>query len=224
MLADSAARFLDTAKTLADDDLRGASALPDWTRAHVLTHVAQAADSRTGLLLAARAGLLGRQYPSEQARAEAIDAGARRSAQAIRADLHRAVQECLAAISDHPGQLWDAPGIWLVGGRGPVRGVVRGLWRELEYHHVDLAAGYQPANWPDDFVVTELSQVTDFMNHRPDAPPMTLSRPAMLHIGTSPSVTVTGSSAAMLAWLTGRGDGRGLHVDGATLPTIPPLG
>lgn len=223
-LADSAARFLDTAKALADDDVQGPSALPDWTRAHVLTHVAQAADSRTGLLLAARAGSVGRQYPSEQARAEAIDAGACRPAQTIRADLHRAVQECLAAISDHPGRLWDAPAIWLVGGRGPVRGVVRGLLRELEYHHVDLAAGYQPADWPDDFVATELSQVTEFMNRRTDAPPMTLTSPTMLHIGTSPSVTVTGIPAAMLAWLSGRGDGCGLHLDGTTLPTIPPLG
>jgi hypothetical protein len=67
MLADSAARFLATAQALTDDDLYQASALPGWTRAHVLTHLAQAADSRTGLLRAARAGRVGRQYPSEQA-------------------------------------------------------------------------------------------------------------------------------------------------------------
>jgi maleylpyruvate isomerase len=223
-LADSAARFLDTAKALADNDVRGASALPGWTRAHVLTHVAQATDSRTGLLLAARAGRVGRQYPSEQARAEAIDAGASRSAQAIRADVHRAIQECLAAISDHPAELWDAPAIWLVGGRRPVRGVVPGLRPELEYHHVDLAADYQPAHWPDDFVAAQLSQVTELLNRRTDAPPMTLTGPTMLRIGTSPSVTVAGPSAAILAWLSGRSDGCDLQLDGTTLPTIPPLG
>ena len=76
MLAASAARFLATAQALTDDDLYHASALPGWMRAHVLTHLAQAADSRTGLLRAARAGRVGRQYPSEQARADAIDAGA----------------------------------------------------------------------------------------------------------------------------------------------------
>jgi Mycothiol maleylpyruvate isomerase N-terminal domain len=42
LLADSAARFPGTMQALADDDLRAASALPDWTRAHVLTHVGQA--------------------------------------------------------------------------------------------------------------------------------------------------------------------------------------
>ena len=59
MLAGSAARFLGTAQALTDDDLCQASGLPGWTRAHVLTHLAQAADSRTGLLRAARAGRVG---------------------------------------------------------------------------------------------------------------------------------------------------------------------
>ena len=45
MLARSAARFLATAQALTDGDLYQASALPGWTRAHVLTHLAQAADS-----------------------------------------------------------------------------------------------------------------------------------------------------------------------------------
>jgi maleylpyruvate isomerase len=45
MLAGSAARFLATAQALTDDDLYQASALPGSTRARVLTHVAQAADS-----------------------------------------------------------------------------------------------------------------------------------------------------------------------------------
>ena len=224
MIADSAARLVRTAQALTDDDLHEASALPGWTRAHVLTHVAQGADSRTRLLRAAQAGRIGQQYPSEQARAEAIDAGARRPAGVIRADLERAIQECLTAIREHPSQLWDAPAILLVGGSRPVRGVLPGLRRELEYHHVDLAAGYQPADWPADFVATELSQVTARMDRRADAPPMTLAGHGMLHIGTSPPVDVTGPPAAMLAWLSGRSDGSGLDTASAALPTIPPLG
>jgi maleylpyruvate isomerase len=171
MVAGSAARFGGTAHALTDDHLRGTSGLPSWTRAHVLTHVARAADSRTGLLKAARAGRVGQQYPSEQARAEAIAAGARRPAAVIRADLDRAIQECLTAIRGHPAQLWDAPAIWLGPGRRPVRGVVPSLRRELEYHHVDLAAGYQPADWPGDFVAMELSRVTALMDRRADTHP-----------------------------------------------------
>src|ERR1700722_5012379 len=212
MLAGSAARFLATAQALTDGDLHQASALPGWTRAHVLTHLAQAADSRTGLLRAARAGRVGQQYPSEQARAGAIDAGAGRPPAAIRAALNRAVQDCLTAIREHPRHLWDAPGIWLgPPGRRPVRGVVAGLRRELEYPTVDLAAGYQPANWPDDFAAAELPVVTAWMSRRGDAPPMTLAGPTALHIDTSPPVDITGPPAALLTRLACRRDGSGFH-------------
>jgi maleylpyruvate isomerase len=222
-LAESAGRFLRTAQALTDDDVREASALPGWTRAHVLTHVARATDSRTGLLRAARAGRVGEQYPSEHARADAIEAGASRAAAVIRADAHRAVQECLSAIREHPRELWDAPAMWLRRGSRPVRDVVPSLRSELEYHHADLAAGYEPADWPDDFVATELSRVSAIMNMRADAPSMTLVGPAALRIGATPPVEVTGPPAAMLAWLSGRGGGSGLNPGGAALPVIPPL-
>ena len=161
-IADSAARLVATAQALTDDDLHDASALPGWTRAHVLIHIAQSADSRTGLLRAAQAGRIGQQYPSEQARADAIDAGARRPAGIIRADLDRAIQECLTAIREHPSQLWDAPGISLGAGRRPVRDVLPSMRRELEYHHVDLAAGYQPADWRAEHApqTTDLARIT----------------------------------------------------------------
>ena len=222
-LADSASRFLGTAQALTDDDLLEASALPGWTRAHVLTHVAQAADSRTGLLRAARACRVGQQYPAEQARADAIEAGARRAAAVIQADVRHAVQECLGAIREHPRQLWDAPAMWLRPGCRPVRGVVPSLRLELEYHHVDLAAGYQPTDWRDDFVATELSRVSAMMDSRADAPSMTLVGPATLRVGTTPPIDVTGPSAAMLAWLSGRSRGSGLNPGGAALPVVPPL-
>jgi maleylpyruvate isomerase len=185
-LAHSADRFLSTTRALADDDVRCACALPGWTRAHLLSHVAQAADSRTRLLLAAQAGLTGEQYPSEQARDEAIEAGARRPAEIIRADAARAVAECLTAMRLHPAGLWDAPALWLRGGRRPVRGVVASLRSELEYHHVDLAAGYAPDDWPAEFVATELRRVTALMDHRADAPSMTLIGAAAVRIGTLP--------------------------------------
>jgi maleylpyruvate isomerase len=222
-LASSAGRFLGAVRALADDDVPGACALPGWTRAHLLTHVAQAADSRTGMLRAARAGLVGEQYPSEQARASAIEAGARRTAAVIRADAGRAVEECLAAMRQHPAGLWDAPAIWLRGGRRPVRGAVASLRSELEYHHVDLAAGYAPGDWPAEFVATELRRVTALMDHRADAPPVTLTAAAAVRVGTVPPVNVTGPPAAILAWLSGRGDGTGLDTGTAGLPSLPPL-
>jgi maleylpyruvate isomerase len=139
----------------------------------------------------------------------------------------RAVQECLTAMRQHPAGLWDAPAIWLRGGRGPVRGVVASLRSELEYHHVDLAAGYAPDDWPAEFVATDLRRVIALMDHRADAPPVTLIAAAVavaaVRVGTGPPVDVTGPPAAILAWLSGRGDGSGLDAGGAGLPSLPPL-
>jgi maleylpyruvate isomerase len=61
------------------------------------------------------------------------------------------------------------------------------------------------------------------MNRRGDAPPMTLTGPTALHIDTSPPVDITGPPAALLAWLSGRSNGGGLHPGAAALPALPPL-
>jgi maleylpyruvate isomerase len=87
-----------------------------------------------------------------------------------------------------------------------VRGVVTGLRRELEYQRVHLVAGYQPGGGPADLAATELARVTALMGRRAGAPPMTLTSPARLRIPTAPEVDVTGPPAALLAWLSGRGD------------------
>jgi hypothetical protein len=82
----------------------------------------------------------------------------------------------------------------------------------------------QPASWPDDFAATELPLVTARMNSLAGAPPMTLTGPSALHIGTSPPADITGPPAALLAWLSGRSNGSGLHPDTAALPALPPMG
>lgn len=49
-------RLLSTAAMLSDEDVKAPSLLPGWTRAHVLTHLARSANSRTRLLTSARTG------------------------------------------------------------------------------------------------------------------------------------------------------------------------
>ncbi len=65
--------------------------------------------------------------------------------------------------------------------------------------------------------------MTALMDRRADALPMTLTSRGALHLGTSPPVDVSGRSAALLAWLSGRSDGSGLHSGAAALPVLPPL-
>ena len=79
--------FLASVDALRDSQVREPTLLPDWTRAHLITHVARAAESLCRLLDWARTGVEQQQYASAEARTQEIEAGARRSVQALAADL-----------------------------------------------------------------------------------------------------------------------------------------
>ena len=80
-------RLLDDARTLSEADLRAASLLPGWTRAHVLAHVARDADAMRNLLIGARSGQARPAYASAQARDAGIEQGAAMGAGDLMADL-----------------------------------------------------------------------------------------------------------------------------------------
>lgn len=222
-LSIATARILHTAADISDRQAREASLLPGWTRGHVLTHIARNADSLRNLLVWAHTGIVTPQYPSVEARNEAIEAGAGRPAAELAAD----VAESAAAFAAQAASLSDAD--WHVevhGLRGRGHPAWYTLWRrlsEVEIHHVDLAAGYAPADWPTDFARQCLARVADEFA-KPDCPAAVL-RPtdgsSELRIGPpGPGVTVTGGTRQLLAWLLGRSAGSDLVTSGP-LPDVP---
>ncbi|MEU9029431.1 maleylpyruvate isomerase family mycothiol-dependent enzyme [Streptomyces sp. NPDC048383] len=225
LLTTSAEQFLSTARSLTARQTRAASPLPGWTRAHVLVHLARGADSRVRLLTAARTGDDHPQYPDEESRARDIATGALREPDVIRSDLTKSLHGLLKAIAAHPAAAWDVPVRWLGGGRRPVRGVLWSLLRELEVHHVDLAAGYTPADWPHAFVIRELNETVLRLQRDPSMPS------ARIHVVDEGSTHSTGDGAGphvagcahdVLAWLTGRTDGSNLTTGRTdTVPTVP---
>ncbi|GGV73255.1 maleylpyruvate isomerase [Streptomyces longisporoflavus] len=217
-------RLLVTADALSDEDVRAPSLLPGWTRAHVLTHLARSADSRTRLLTSARTGADLPQYTDGEQREREIEEGAGRSASTLREDMDTALRRFLAAADDHPADAWDVPVRWLDAGLRPVRGAVGSMLREVEVHHTDLATGHRPAHWPVFFTARELETTVAKLRTDPDAPPMTLCAdedqvPRV--IGNGPGPRVNGPAAELLGWLTGRTDGHTLSVaPQGPLPTL----
>ena len=224
----ASARVLATAAGISDEQAREPSALPGWSRGHVLTHLARNADGLRNLLIWARTGVVTPQYPSTEVRNEEIEAGADRPARELVVDF----ADAATAFSAEAAQLRNAD--WTAEVRA-IRGAAHPawytLWRrlfELEIHHVDLDAGYRPVDWPAEFAQQCLREASaNFWG--PDSPAALLraTDDGREHrIGppaTEPTITITGPSHAVVAWLLGRSDGSSLTATPAgPLPPVPP--
>jgi maleylpyruvate isomerase len=228
-LAAATDRVLATAVTLSDAQVREPSPLPGWTRGHVLTHMARNADGLGNLLRWARTGNQTPMYASPGARSADIDAGAGRPAADQAADVREASAAFAAEAARMTADDWTAQVRALYGDPFPAINVLDRRMTEVEIHHVDLAAGYTPDDWPADFVAGILPAVAGSFADREDAPRCLVwaeGTPQAYRIGPEgdgpPRVVIHGRAADLLAWLTGRADGSRLTVaSGGTLPEMP---
>ncbi len=222
-------RLLGTVAALTDDQVREPSPLPGWTRGHVLSHIARNADGLGNLLRWAHTGTQIPMYPSAQARDADIEAGAGRSAAELAADVRNSAAEFADRAASLPAAAWTVPVRVLRGGMFPAIGILERRLSEVEIHHVDLGAGYQPADWPGEFVGDALPRVAGSFSGRQDAPACQILPDGGgdgFWIGPAgprgAPVVVTGPARDLLAWLLGRGAGTGLRVlSGSALPVLP---
>jgi maleylpyruvate isomerase len=218
--------LLTTVRDLSDEDMRIPSLLPGWTRGHVLTHLARNADGGTRLLTWARTGTPAAEYPSLEARAGQIEAGASRSAAELVADARASAEEFAAEYSRMPADAWQHIVQWTAGQRHPAARIGDARLCEVLVHHVDLQVGVTPGHWPADFVSHELQGITATLNARENSPAMrihTTDTDAWYEISASESsVVIRGRQASLLSWLMGRSTGDDLTTDSdMVLPTPP---
>lgn len=206
------------------------SRLPGWTRGHVLTHLARNADALVNLLTWARTGEESPAYPSQEAREKDIEDGAGRPLAEQLDDLRLAADRFAMAVEDMPPQAWAAQVRTRLEGVLPAAEVPALRLTEVYLHHVDLGIGYTCADLPAGFVTRELGSVIDHLSGREGIAAVRLrdtETGATWDIGatTEPEITVTGPPGALLAWVTGRSDGKDLSAEpAAPLPVLPPLG
>lgn len=219
-------RFIATAAEFDATDLTAPTLCKGWTRAHLLAHVARHADAMVNLLTWARTGTPTFQYASAEARVAGIEAGVGAAPEELVDDLRTSAARLSAAVNDLPDEGWTRQVRRGPGGTGETIPARRVLWsrlQEVEIHHVDLDAGYSPADWPDAFVRRALPEALRSFAVRDDAPAFTLVAGELTdRLGDGGGITVTGPPAAALGWLTGRTSGTGLDVRPANhLPRLP---
>ncbi|OHV44494.1 maleylpyruvate isomerase [Pseudofrankia sp. BMG5.36] len=200
-------RLLALASAAEDQVIARPSLLSGWTVGHVLSHLAQGADTHTRLFEAAAAGLGLDLDPDVD-----LDVAAGRPAAVIRDDLARAI----AALE----RAWDRThvDVWRTGivhhGRAPtsLTDLVFARWREVEVHLVDLGlidkGGPGWADLPAAYVDAEWAWSAARLSER--LPPEVT---VLLAPGDRPSrafgrgprmVTVRASTPETLRWLLGR--------------------
>jgi maleylpyruvate isomerase len=179
---------------LVGDSLDGSapSRLPGWTIGHVLTHLARNADSIVRVLVAAERGEVIARYEGGQARRDAeIEAGASRPATELVADVRHTIWGLEQTWSTHTR--WDGRSREGNGHEIPVSDLVFARWREVEVHRADLGLGYEPSDWPAEYVRRDLRLMEMRWNAR---------RP--MGMTGLPQTALDAPPYERLAWLLGR--------------------
>ncbi len=218
-LAAATRRLVRTVDGMAEGAYAEPSLLPDWTRGHVVAHLALNAEGLAGALRGLTEGRSVPMYASQEARDGDIERLGTAEPEAIRSRLLGAVTDFNDAVAAVPPEAWDVSIDRTPGQRAfRARSVPLMRHREVEIHHADLGLGYTRADWPATFAVLLIESMAKREHDRPvTVHAADLDR--TWHFGEG-GPTVSGSAADLGWWLTGRGDGEGLTVDRGALPRI----
>ncbi|MHA6621078.1 maleylpyruvate isomerase family mycothiol-dependent enzyme [Pseudonocardia sp. DLS-67] len=222
---DGAAHLRGLMTRMGEDAFAAPSALPGWSRAHVLTHVARNADAMINLLDWARTGVRTPAYASREQRDADIEAGAGRPPAEIREDVVESSDRLARVVRAMPEAAWSA-NVQNAQGRDLLATDVPWLRaREMWIHAVDLDVGASFADMPGPMVATLLTDVAAAMGEKPDCPTLCLTAPdgSSWGVGDQAAVTtVSGTAPGLAAWLLGRSKGRELRSSaGLPLPALP---
>jgi maleylpyruvate isomerase len=202
---------------LSDDALRAPSALPGWSAAHVVGHLARNAEALGRLVAWARTGLETPMYAHREQRAADIETSAKRPGEVLRAEL----VSTAAALDDALGELDETA--WRAGVRSALGRPIPGAeipWmrvREVWLHAVDLGAPVTVL--PAGVVDALLDEVTGTLSGREGCPatllePTDRDRTWRLGPDDPAAPVVRGSAAELVGWVTGR-------VHRADAPALP---
>jgi maleylpyruvate isomerase len=215
-------RVLSDLRGLSDADVPAPSLLPNWSRGHVLTHLARNADGLGNLFESARTGETRYIYPSRERRNADIEAGAGRSIEELTADVVRAHDELRAGaqrVTDWSAAVARTPGDTGI----PVWWVPLLRLGEVEIHHLDLDVGYTFDRWPTELVRAFLPYACAELADRAGEPLRLQATDSDSRIDASEPAAriVEGPERSLLAWVTGRHDGADLRlVPDGPLPSL----
>jgi len=222
-LLEAGQRLVRSVDGLRGEDWTAPSLLPGWSRAHVVAHLALNGEALRDVLRGAVDGRPVPMYESNERRDTDIEELAQADDAEIRERLLASTTTFADAAQAVPGAAWEgrfdrtADGPSLPLGAAPTMRV-----REIEIHHVDLATGYSPDDWPAgwsagviDGMVKRLDPDVGFMVR-----PLDVERTWEVGTRVEDPVVVTGPVAQLAWWLTGRSPGEQVSSSRGVLPQV----
>lgn len=213
------------AKLGADDAvLSEPSALPGWTRKHLLAHIAANADALVNLTVWARTGVETPMYSSPAQRNADIEAGATMNAGDLLAWFERSASKLAEGWQSLSPEQWDAQVVTAQGRTVPVSETPWMRTREVMVHAIDLDAGVRFAELPADFCAALIADIVE--KRSKGGNPALVIAPSDAHqrwqvAGEGASTEVSGPLAELTAWLAGRPASGLATADGQPVPELP---
>lgn len=192
-----------------DDELFAEpSGLRNWTRAHVVAHLARNAEALTRLVTWARTGVETPMYADRDQRAAEIETSASRLPTVLRAELTATADDLARALGKLSSRHWAGVVRSALGRAVPAAEIPWMRVREVWTHAVDLNAGATFADFPAGVVDLLLDDVTAALSTKPGCPAALLTpsdRTTIWQLGPAPAEHIIKAPAAVIAgWLTGR--------------------
>jgi maleylpyruvate isomerase len=222
LLPEATQRLVRTVDGLDDAALAEPSGLPDWTRAHVVAHLALNAEGLAGVLRSRIEGDPTSMYPSDEARDSDITALAGAGRTELRDRFMAGTTRLTDAVDHFPDEWWPESFERTPGGRVIRYAAIPGMrLREVEIHHVDLAAGFAPTGWSDAFAAHLIGAMVK--RHPSDESFRVLATDLARtwEVGDDPDeTTVSGPAGDLAWWLTGRVPAESLACSTGDLPAV----
>lgn len=226
-MAEGTELFVRAMGGVSDAAVQGPTALPGWTGAHLLAHVAANAEALRNLVRWARTGEETPMYSSPEQRNADIEAGATRQVSELREWVTRSAQELDADVGALTDAQWQHQVRTAQGRLVPATEIPWMRSRELMIHAVDLGGTVGYADLPREFLVAVIGDAVGKRSASAEGPAVVLAptdadREWRIegHPNAGPAISVRGPLAELAAYATGRATSN-LTPDSAAVPELP---
>lgn len=218
------ALFTRSVERLPDTGLDAATRLPGWSRRHVIAHVGLNAEALRRLVQWASTGEPTPMYTSAGQRARDIEDAVTWPDSRLRSFVESTAAQLAADLDVLPQARWTAE---VVTAQGRTVAATEIGWmrtREVAVHAVDLAAGVDFEDLPEELCIALITDITRLRSARGHDPALQLSSGDHTWpvTGDGTPARISGSAAALARWLTGRGTFGLVIRDDRSWPALTP--